>query len=83
MLVASMSSCALCATKVHKIVGMDAPNATFFVWCAKYFEWGWGGGCGADGTPYYIRCGGDRCAERSAKKGLCVSFWHLKKKGWG
>ena len=37
----------------------------------------------ADGTPYYIRCGGDRCAERSAKKGLCVSFWHLKKKGWG
>ena len=42
--VASMSSCALCATKVHKIVGMAAPNATFFVWCAKYFEWGWGGG---------------------------------------
>jgi len=45
---------ALCATKVHKIVGMDAPNATFFIWYAKYFEWGWGGGCGADGTPYYI-----------------------------
>ena len=20
---------------------MDAPNATFFIWCAKYFEWGW------------------------------------------
>jgi hypothetical protein len=37
---------------------MDALNATFFVWWAKYFEWVWGGGCGADGTPYYIRCGG-------------------------
>jgi len=49
---------ALCATKVHKIVGMDAPNATFFVWWAKYFEWGWGGECGADGTPCYIRWGG-------------------------
>ena len=44
MLVASMSSCALCATKVHKIVGMAAPNATFFVWWAKYFECVWGGG---------------------------------------
>ena len=39
--VASMSSCALCATKVHKIVGMAAPNATFFVWWAKYFECVW------------------------------------------
>ena len=46
---------ALCATKVHKIVGMAAPNATFFVWWAKYFEWGWGGGWCANGTPYYIK----------------------------
>ena len=37
----------------------------------------------ANGTPYYIRCGGDRCAERSAKKGLCVSFWHLLGEGIG
>ena len=40
-----------------------------------------GGGWCANGTPYYIRWGDDRCAERSAKKGLCVSFGHLKKKG--
>ena len=49
---------ALCATKVHKIVWMDAHNATFFVWWAKYFEWGWDGGWCANGTPYYIRWDG-------------------------